>query len=419
MENAIKEKIKNLSKDAGAAEELMKLFRKFENEKDKKAFHLELLESAIRNDYDSILITKLDLEDPGPEIVYVNDGFCEMTGYSKEEVIGKTPRILQGPKTDRKVLDELKRRLKKGQSFFGHTVNYRKDGSEFVNQWDIHPLTDRDGNITHWVSYQHDITERKRAEKMLVDTSVEFDNLREESNRTVLDVDEQGNIVMANKSFRELVNYSKDELKRIKAWDLFPRKYRDSLRARFDGANAKEEYDNREFKGIIKHKSGMPIQIQGRTKILDLKENTLVRCEVKNISLQKRIIGTLKKKNRTFNRIFNKASEYNYNIKREDGEIILDHVSAEFPELTGLSILAVNQGDGFSKFIHEDDLEKVMEHLETVLDGQHNTCEYRIQDKEGNYLSIIDYAKPQWDEQEEKVIAVRGAVSRKKSAETG
>ena len=101
------------------------------------AHQLKLLEYAIRNDYDSILITELDLDRPGPTIVYVNEGFTHMTGYTKEEVIGKTPRILQGPKTDRAILERLKRRLIEGQAFFGHTINYRKDGTEFINQWDI------------------------------------------------------------------------------------------------------------------------------------------------------------------------------------------------------------------------------------------------------------------------------------------
>jgi len=211
MQSNIKEHLQELSKDEQAYNKLKELFLEIEEEKEKYERDLNLLEAAIRNDYDSILITELDLEKPGPKIVYVNDGFCKMTGYSREEAIGKTPRILQGPKTDRAILDKLKRKLKEGQAFFGQAINYKKDGTEFVNQWDIHPLTDSNGNITHWVSYQHDITERKRAEKILVDTNVDFDDLEEESKRTVLDVDEQGNIVMANKSFRDLVNYDKDE----------------------------------------------------------------------------------------------------------------------------------------------------------------------------------------------------------------
>ncbi|MDZ7689552.1 MAG: PAS domain S-box protein [Balneolaceae bacterium] len=272
MESNWKEKIEELSKNENAQQKLEQLFTQLQEERDKFESHLELLEAAIENDYDSILITELSLEEPGPRIVYVNDGFEKMTGYSKHEVIGKTPRILQGPKTDRAVLDRLKKRLKKGKAFFGQAVNYRKDGSEFINQWDIHPLTDEEGNLTHWVSYQHDISERKRAEKIVIDTNQEFDQLRETSHKTIVDVDMQGNIVMANKSFRNLVGYSKNELKKFKVWDLFPKKFRNSLKERFDDGAGEANFGGRQFKGIIRHKTGVAIQVEGKTELLILKK---------------------------------------------------------------------------------------------------------------------------------------------------
>ncbi len=126
MEPSIEEKLKSLSKDEGSFEKLKDLYEGLSEDKQKLQKHLRLLEQSIENDYDSILITDINLEKPGPKIVYVNDGFTEITGYSREEVIGKTPRILQGPKTDREVLDRLKERLKHGKPFFGQAVNYKK-----------------------------------------------------------------------------------------------------------------------------------------------------------------------------------------------------------------------------------------------------------------------------------------------------
>lgn len=372
---------------------------------------LDLLESATRNDYDSILITELTLEKPGPRIVYVNAGFCKMTGYSKEEVIGKTPRILQGPKTDREVLDKLKRRLKEGHSFFGQAINYRKDGSEFVNQWDIHPLTDKDGNITHWVSYQHDITERKRAEKQLVDQKVEFDGLREESKRTVVDVDVQGNIVMANKSFRELVGYGKNELKQIKIWDLFPDKYMQSIKGRFDKEDEEVYFNDEEFKGIINHKKGFPIQVKGRTSILDLKDQRLIRAEIANISLKKRIMETLQKRNQEFGRVVQRASEFSYTVELQDDKFVIKTVSEEFPEVTGLSADAViGKADAYN-FIHHEDLQKFKSHLEKVFKGKDSTCEYHLKNKEGEFIEVLDYGEPEWDQENKNVVSVCCAVS--------
>jgi PAS domain S-box-containing protein len=411
MQLADLSKLKKWSKDKQSFEKIKEFVEDLIEDRDRKAKNLSLLESAIREDYDSIVITELPLEKPGPRIVYVNNGFCEMTGYSKEEVIGKTPRILQGPKTDPEVLEKLKRRLREGQSFFGQTVNYRKDGSEFVNQWDIHPLKDKDGNITHWVSYQHDITDRKRAEEQLVDQKVEFDGLREEAKRTVVDLDVQGNIVMANKSFRELIGYSKDKLKRIKVWDLFPDRYMNSLKGRFDQADEDAFFDGEEFKGIIVHKTGVPIQIKGSTQVLDLKDQKLIRAEIENISLQKRIMSTLEKRNLDFDRVVGKASEFSYSVQFDGDDLILTAISKEFPQITGLSTEAVLGRENLEKFIHDEDLDKVRSHLNKIREGKKSTCEYRLCSKDGSYITVLDYGKPEWDDHSQQVQSVQCAVS--------
>lgn len=116
-----------------------------------------------------VLITDASLEKPGPFIVYCNKGFEKATGYTEKEVVGKSPRILQGVNTDKEVLFELKKHLFKGEDFRGATVNYKKDGTEFYNQWGIEPIKDLKGNITHYISLHTDITELKAKECELVE----------------------------------------------------------------------------------------------------------------------------------------------------------------------------------------------------------------------------------------------------------
>ncbi|SMO33353.1 PAS domain-containing protein [Fodinibius sediminis] len=294
--------LRDLCKDEQSFEKIKKSIASLVEERDKTKHQLSLLEAAIKDDYESILITELNLEEPGPEIVYVNDGFCEITGYSREEVMGKTPRILQGPKTDREVLDKLKERLINGQCFFGQAINYRKDGSEFVNQWDIHPLTNEEGVPTHWVSYQHDITERKRAEQQFIDTKIEFDELREESYCTAIDIDSEGNVISANNAFAALTGYTKDELKDCKVWEFFPDKYTHSLKKRFTEDDGESLLNGKEFKALIKHKSGLPIQVKGQSRVLDLKDQQVIRVEIENISLQKKVMDSLRKRHYNLNK---------------------------------------------------------------------------------------------------------------------
>jgi len=124
---------------------------------------MAILEAAV----ESILVTEADLESPGPTIVYANPAFERMTGWSKEEIVGQSPRILQGPKTDRSIFNDLKRRLRHGETWEAQTVNYRKDGQEFVMEWSIAPIHGDDGVIYQYVAVQRDVTERIETEREL------------------------------------------------------------------------------------------------------------------------------------------------------------------------------------------------------------------------------------------------------------
>jgi PAS domain S-box-containing protein len=123
---------------------------------------LRLLGQAVDCVEEGILITDNQLDTPGPTIVFANRGFERMTGYKAAEVLGKTPRILQGPRTERAVLDRLNADLRERGRFSGETYNYRKDGSEFRIHWSIWPILDSEGAVTHYVAIQRDVTPGRR-----------------------------------------------------------------------------------------------------------------------------------------------------------------------------------------------------------------------------------------------------------------
>jgi len=129
---------------------------------------LRLLGSAVEQSNESILITDSVLDLPGPRILFANPAFMRMTGYAPSEVLGKTPRMLQGPHTDRSVLRRLRHDLERGHVFQGESINYRKDGTEYPLEWQVAPIRDEGGTITHFVATQRDITERKRLEAQVM-----------------------------------------------------------------------------------------------------------------------------------------------------------------------------------------------------------------------------------------------------------
>ncbi|HLO51408.1 MAG TPA: PAS domain S-box protein [Kamptonema sp.] len=129
---------------------------------------LRLLESVVISTNDAVIITEAEpIDEPGPRIVYVNPAFTRMTGYTLEEVLGKTPRILQRKKTNRTALDRIRTALQNWQPMRTDLINYRKDGSPYWVELSIVPVADETGRYTNWVAVQRDITERKQAETAL------------------------------------------------------------------------------------------------------------------------------------------------------------------------------------------------------------------------------------------------------------
>lgn len=110
--------------------------------------------------YNSVVVTSGKLEGPDhPKILYVNKAFEKMTGYCSSEVIGKTPRILQGKDTNREVLDRLKHTLERKEFFEGNTINYKKDGTPYHVEWNITPVLDTSGEVECFFCVQRDVTQ--------------------------------------------------------------------------------------------------------------------------------------------------------------------------------------------------------------------------------------------------------------------
>ncbi|WP_439504356.1 PAS domain S-box protein [Sediminibacterium sp.] len=190
---------------------------------------LKLMESVVKHTSDAIIITEAEpFEMPGPRIIFVNEAFCRMTGYKKEDVIGKTPRILQGPKTDKAAIQKLSAAIKKWEKHETTLLNYKKNGDEFWINFAISPIANEKGWFTHWIAIERDVTEIKIVELekiLLADISklfLKLNNLQELLQRTIqLILDSEsfcmGEIWLLSASKRQITltatAYNSDEMK--------------------------------------------------------------------------------------------------------------------------------------------------------------------------------------------------------------
>ncbi len=160
LERTIQERTHELSlKNADLLREIQ--------ERERTEFSLRLLESAVNQITDAVMITT-PLNGQRPlEIVYVNPGFTAMTGFEPQEVIGRSPDLLAGEKTDRARLEQFFAEPSAGRNAVGELINYHKSGSEVLVEWNAVPLRTKAGEIVNLVAVQRDITQRKQAEEEL------------------------------------------------------------------------------------------------------------------------------------------------------------------------------------------------------------------------------------------------------------
>lgn len=133
--------------------------------------------SLINNTNDIVLICDATpFDQGGPQIVYVNPAFEELMGYKSDEVIGESPRILNGADTDRQALYRIRKALREGKGVRTEILKYNKQGRERWLDINIVPLRDDSGEITHFASIERDLTRYKKRERQLVNMAL-FDSL--------------------------------------------------------------------------------------------------------------------------------------------------------------------------------------------------------------------------------------------------
>jgi PAS domain S-box-containing protein len=206
---------------------------------------LVLLRNAVARLNDVVLITEAQpIDEPGPRIVFANEAFERLTGYSIEQAMGRSPRMLQGPGTDRAALARIRQALEQGLPVREEVLNYRPDGTAYWIELDIVPLGEERGRYTHLIAVQRDVTARKESERALAELNASLEAriaerttqlaqqearyraLAEQAPEIVWNVDPEGRTVFLNGAWFELMGGSPEDwlghgwLKRVHRADV-------------------------------------------------------------------------------------------------------------------------------------------------------------------------------------------------------
>ncbi|MDX1334826.1 MAG: EAL domain-containing protein [Gammaproteobacteria bacterium] len=149
------------------------------------------------------------ITDKARRIEWVNQAFTRITGYTADEVMGKSPgELLQGENTDLETVARIRQHLDEGKGFREDLINYSKDGTEYWVQIHVEPVFNDQGELVQFIAIETEFTERKKQEEQIRLLANVFEN----SGEGILITDADNTIIAVNKAFEQLSGYQQDEV---------------------------------------------------------------------------------------------------------------------------------------------------------------------------------------------------------------
>lgn len=218
------------------------------------AQQLRLQERAIQAARDAILIT--DATQPDNPVIFCNDAMQTMTGYTREEFVGRNCRFLQGDDRDQAAIAEVRNAIASGSPCHVVLRNYRKDGTLFWNELSLSPIHDEDGQLTHFVSIQNDLTDRKSIEADLAIVNAKLESFVNSVPDALIVVNANREIDFCNPGIERVFGYEPDELIGKSTLVLYadPDEFARQGKLKFT-ADATQAYRPQEI--MFRHKNGM------------------------------------------------------------------------------------------------------------------------------------------------------------------
>ena len=173
--------------------------------------HLNLLETAVARLNDIVVISAAVSDDPlERRIIYVNDAFVRRTGYTRDEIIGRSSRSLSGPRTDQKEIMRIREAVRANQTVRAELLRYSKSGEEYWVDLEITPIADENGTYTRWITVERDITARRLAAQELRFSEERFRTITKATSDVIWDWDLATGIIWRSEGALAVFGYGPD-----------------------------------------------------------------------------------------------------------------------------------------------------------------------------------------------------------------
>ncbi|HKY54545.1 MAG TPA: PAS domain S-box protein [Anaerolineales bacterium] len=370
----------------------------------------EKFAKSFQSSPDAVTISFIDTG----KFIDVNDGFCHMSGYSREEAIGRSAEDLNiwVDRNERSKMVLILQQEGRVRDF--ETILRRRSG-EHVNALLSAEMIEIGGQKC-MVVITRDVTERKRMEQELrlseeryrlvssVTSDYIYSTVRDDNNHW-----HQNWVVGA---FERITGYTIEEFNNRGGWVsiVHPDDFEKD-------ADAMQKLLNREqvvTENRIIHKDGSVRWVRSYAHpVWDNKQNRLVEIygAVQDITEQKRIEQELRLSEERYRLVSSVISDYTFsNVQNEKGEIVLNWVAGAFEQISGYTFEEFNARGGWVSTVHPDDLEQDAHDMELLRQNQKVISEIRTIHKDGTIRWVRSYAHPVWDEEKQELVGIYGAV---------
>ncbi|MBT8350175.1 MAG: PAS domain S-box protein [Deltaproteobacteria bacterium] len=258
------------------------------------------------------------------------------------------------------------------------------------------------------MAHQKNMPTDKLIEEVLRKSQSKYAALFHQSNDAIIMHDLDGNIIDINLKAIELFGYEKSEFLSIKVPLLHPTNAIGKAKWAFETIVQKGHV---RFEINFSKKNGEQFYADVSSSIIEIEEGKIIQGIIKDVTDQKYTEEALRKSEERYQAVSQLTSDYSYAYRVElDGELKSEWVTGALKDLTGFSQEEIYSRGGWESLIFPEDMPIPITQLKSLHSNQPKTVEYRVIDKEGNIRWMRDFAKPMWDEKENRLTMIFGAV---------